>query len=471
MVTKSKAPTTLEEASEAVPAADTPVDAAAEVPADSKPEEAKPDGGSKKKKKGKKEPAAEGAEAEADGVKKKKVKKVVPSWATLDDVTRSKLAKGGSLAKPKLVDAIVEAIKMCGDGKGICSASAIKSMVMSENPDLPKVSLKKGMAKAVDKGLVVQVKGKGFSGSFKLGKSKPEKKAEKKAEAGGKKGKKKESGPKPAEPLENLFPLVFTWACNPKEASVGFIKKYLVANYPDIDLGVELKTYKKALVAAENNGQLERLTGQGFSGTFRLVDGAKKSGSKFDDAFENALIAMNDPKDLSVSKLRDYLGFYHPEYKTDDRPIGLKRALDRAVEKGWLRQISGKGFTGTYRVMHPYYPSPRELWGADFVEEKEKAAPKEKKETASPKKKAAKKAKAASSDSEDDEDEDEEEEAYKPSPKKRGAPTPRKTAEPAAKKAKTVTAKKTKAAKPVVAKKSKPPKAAKGAAKKGRGKK
>ena len=45
-----------------------------------------------------------------------------------------------------------------------------------------------------------------------------------------------------------------------------------------------------------------------FSGTFRLIDGAKKSGTKFDDAFENALIAMNEPKDLSVSKLRDYLG-------------------------------------------------------------------------------------------------------------------------------------------------------------------
>jgi len=175
---------------------------------------------------------------------------------------------------------------------------------------------------------------------------------------------------------------------------------------------------------------------------------------------------MNEPKDLSVSKLRDYLGFYHPEYKTDDKPINLKKALDRAVAKGWLCQISGKGFSGTYRLMHPYYPEPRELWGKDFVEEEE---PKEKR------KKAA--TKRAASPGSDDDDDSEEEEAYKPRSQKRGAPTPRKTAEaPPKKKAKTVVAKKSKPAKKeatlAVAKKSKPPgaKAAKGV-KKGRGKK
>ena len=93
------------------------------------------------------------------------------------------------------------------------------------------------------------------------------------------------------QPLEEIFPLVFTWACNPKEASVGLIKKYLVANYPDLDLGVEMKHYRltgdemvhtycflpyvdsrKALENAEKNGTLERLSGKGFSGTFELVD-------------------------------------------------------------------------------------------------------------------------------------------------------------------------------------------------------
>ena len=156
------------------------------------------------------------------------------------------------------------------------------------------------------------------------------------------------------QPLEEIFPLVFTWACNPKEASVGLIKKYLVANYPDLDLGVEMKHYRltmrwycllpyvgsrKALENAEKNGTLERLSGKGFSGTFQLVDGANKSGAKFEDAFENACIAMNEPKDVSVAKLRDYLSVYHAEYNTDNKPKVLKSALDRAVAKGWITQV------------------------------------------------------------------------------------------------------------------------------------
>ena len=176
MVAKSKAPTTLEEAAEAAPAGDSPVDPPTqEAQADSKPEDANPEDGYKKKKKKEKKEKTESTEADAEGsAKKKKVKKFVPAWATLSAEAGNKLAKGGALAKPKLTDAIVEAIKLCGDFKGVALASAIKSMVMSENPDCPKVSLKKALTKSIDRGLVVQVKGKGFSGSFKLGNGKPE---------------------------------------------------------------------------------------------------------------------------------------------------------------------------------------------------------------------------------------------------------------------------------------------------------
>lgn len=459
MVNKSKAAATLDEAPEvAVPVEETPAaDAPPAAEADADKTEEKTE--EKKEKKPKKEKAEkkEGEEG-VEETKKKPTKKVVPTWATLTDDARSKLSKKGSLPKPKVQDAIIEAIKICGDSKGAASASSIKAMIMSDNPDLPKMVLKKGMAKAVERGLVAQVKGKGFSGSFKLGKGKPVKaEGDKKATKAKKGGKEAASSPK--QPLEELFPHVFTWACNPKEASVGLIKKYLVANYPDLELGVEMKQYRKALELAEKNGTLERLTGKGFSGTFQLVDGANKGSGKFDDAFENACIAMNEPKDLSVGKLRDYLGFYHAEYNTDNRPKVLKRALERAVDKGWLNQISGKGFTGTFRLMHPYYPGPRELWGKDFVEAKEAKEPRAEKKTKSPKKKAAKR--AATPDSDDD-DSDEEEE-YKPKAQKRGAPTARKAADAAPKKkAKTVVAKKSKPAKkeskakPVVAKKSKP---------------
>merc|ERR1712215_231316 len=162
-------------------------------------------------------------------------------------------------------------------------------------------------------------------------------------------------------------------------------------------------------------------------------------GAKFEDALENAIIAMSEPKQVSVNSLRDYLSVYHPEYNTDQRPTVLKNALERSVAKGWLKQISGKGFAGTYRLMHPYYPSPRELWGELFEGKKEKV------EKSTPKK--AKKRAAAESESEE---ESEDEGEVVPKPKKRGAPTPRKTAaapvKKVAKKAVKTVAKKAKAA-------------------------
>ena len=90
-------------------------------------------------------------------------------------------------------------------------------------------------------------------------------------------------------------------------------------------------------------GQLKRLTGKGFSGTFQLVDGANKTGGKFEDAIENAIISMNEPKQVSVTGIRDYLskcivmvlnfdilircyfsGCWHNEYHTDNKPSVLK---------------------------------------------------------------------------------------------------------------------------------------------------
>jgi hypothetical protein len=176
MVNKSKAAATLEEAPEvAAPVEETPV---ADVPPAAEASEDK------------KEEKKEGEEGVEETKKKKKTKKVVPAWATLSDDARSALSKKGSLPKPKVQDAIIDAIKICADSKGVASASSIRAMIMSDNPELPKMVLKKGMAKAVERGLVAQVKGKGFSGSFKLGKGKPVKaegdKKTTKAKKGGK---------------------------------------------------------------------------------------------------------------------------------------------------------------------------------------------------------------------------------------------------------------------------------------------
>ena len=232
---------------------------------------------------------------------KKPVKKTVPEWATLSDNAKKALPKA-LMAKPKIQDNIIAAIKDCGDSKGVASAGAIRKYIMNDNPDLPKMVMKKGIMKALERGLIKQVKGKGFSGSFKLESEKNVAKAKAKETKKGK-GKKDTTSDKP--PLETVFPGVFTWATNPKECSANLIKKYIAKHYPDLD--TEGNQFKKAIEGAEAKGQLKRITGKGFSGTFELVDGANKTGGKFEDAIENAVISMNEPKQVSVAALRDYL--------------------------------------------------------------------------------------------------------------------------------------------------------------------
>jgi len=311
----------------------------------------------------------------------------------------------------------------------------------------------------------------GLSGSFKIdGTYKPSKNVAKKKASG-----KKDGAAKPSAPLADIFPMVFTWACNPKEASVGLIRKYLSKNHPD--LTTDGKQFKKALEDGVAKGQLKRLTGTGCSGTFSLVDGADKTGGKYEDAIENAIIAMNEPKDLSVTGLRNYLDEYHKEYNTDQRPKKLKSALDISEARGHIKHISGKGFSGSYRLMYPFYPSPFELWGeeakvkkvkevkkrkddssedesedeAEYIPKTTKRGAKVAKAKKEVKEKAKKKAPTYKDDSSEDEEEEDNDGEYVPKATKRGAPKPRK--EVVAKKAKkSAPEKKPKKAAPVVKK-------------------
>merc|ERR1719233_2360612 len=87
--------------------------------------------------------------ATEDGEKKKTpkpVKKVVPAWASISDEARKNLSKG-KLPKPKVQDAILAAMAACADSKGLVSSGAIRKFVMEENPDLPKMVLKKARAR------------------------------------------------------------------------------------------------------------------------------------------------------------------------------------------------------------------------------------------------------------------------------------------------------------------------------------
>merc|ERR1712215_369625 len=143
-------------------------------------------------------------EAKKDEKKKtpKPVKKVVPTWASLSDSARTKMPKS-MLQKPKIQDLVLSAFEACADSKGTVTAGSIRKFVLDENPDLSSIQIKKAVLKALERGLIKQVKGKGFTGSFKLESVKNVAKAEKKAEKSKeKKSKGKSVGPK-LPPLEN----------------------------------------------------------------------------------------------------------------------------------------------------------------------------------------------------------------------------------------------------------------------------
>lgn len=391
---------------------------------ENKEEEDKQEAPKKRSKKAKKAPlteeekaaAAEAQKAEAEAERERRKKRTVPAWTTVSGDAKNRMAKSATakVGRGKLEDEVVKAIQAVADNKGNASASKIRNYLCSKLTETPKHHFKRAVLKAVDKKMIKQTKGVGFNGWFRLETESNRKKSSAS-------GKKKTTSSAEKVPLDDVLPLVFTWACNPKEASVNYIRKYIGEHYPELD--VDGNAFKKAIEAGENKGQLERITGKGFSGTFALVDGANKTGAKYEDAIETAIIAMNEPKDASVPTIRDYLGEYYKEYNTDNRPDLLKKALERSETRGHLVRLTGKGFSGTFRLNWPFHPSPQLLWGDEYSPPA--AAQPSRKRSA-----------AAYDDDDSGVESDEDEEEVMPTPKKRGAPKARTSAKPVLKKSK-----------------------------------
>jgi len=229
--------------------------------------------------------------------------------------------------------------------------------------------------------------------------------------------------------LEELLPHIFTWVCEPKEASYGLIRKYIGQHFPNLSTDLP---FKKAMESMENQGQLDRITGKGASGTFQLMDGAKKTGKKYEDPVEDAIIASNEPKAASVPALRHYLSEYHTEYDVANKPKVLMKALERAEAMGWVKRVTGQGMSGTFHLAYPYIPSPKDLWREAYNESDYEVRPR------------SKSIKYADDSDDEDEEEEESEDEYDdtsdeasvaseadsyreilPKKKKRGAPTVR----------------------------------------------
>lgn len=104
---------------------------------------------------------------------KKPAKKVIPFWASVEGVEKAYAPP----AARSSVAVIEQAIAEIGDAKGVASIVGIKKFVRKTQPTWSKSTLKRTMARALEKKAIIQVTGKGpYAGSFKVAKQPKDKK-------------------------------------------------------------------------------------------------------------------------------------------------------------------------------------------------------------------------------------------------------------------------------------------------------
>ncbi|XP_035008551.2 heterochromatin protein 1-binding protein 3 isoform X2 [Hippoglossus stenolepis] len=370
--------------------------------------------------------------------KVKKVKRTIPAWASV--ASSKKLPVTNFAGTQNKVDNIlIEAITSCNDKSGVSYQSVMK-FIGKKYPDMEldrkKFLIKKAMKKHLEKGTIKQLKGKGLSGTFAIGKQTASSK---------KAGQKQES-------LGDALPLIITRLCEPKEASYNLIKKYLEQHFPNFNIENRPDVLKTALLKAVEKGQLEQITGKGARGTFqlkRIGNQVLLKGSTLEDAITAAITAMNEPKTCSTTTLRRYLVDANKDRKENQLVASLRRTLTKCKVLGWMEQITGHGFTGTYRLSFPFYPSPTILYPDKFLPEPEKknaATPSKRRRTADSSDEEE------SSSSEEEEDEDDEPPSRRRKSQKR--PPPKARRPPPAKKSRSSSQSKAKGRGRSLAKKS-----------------
>ncbi|NWY70140.1 HP1B3 protein, partial [Erithacus rubecula] len=339
--------------------------------------------------------------------KEKKVKKTIPAWATL---SASQLARAqrqtqvAATSRPKMDAILTEAIKASRTQTG-ASVVAIRKYIIHKYPSLELERrgylLKQALKRELERGIIRQVKGKGASGSFVVvsnaGKTVPKSRDRKKSTSA--------LSAEQQVKLEDVLPLAFTRLCEPKEASYSLIKKYVSQYYPKLKVDVRPQLLKNALQRAVEKGQLEQITGKGASGTFQLKKSGEKpllGGTLMEDAILSAIAAMNEPKTCSTTALKKYILENYPGTNSNFQVHLLKRTLQKCEKNGWMEQISGKGFSGTFQLCFPYYPSPDVLYPEKQQDEDSEESDEEEEE-----------------ESEEEESEEEESEEEEPPPKKR----------------------------------------------------
>lgn len=334
--------------------------------------------------------------------KVKKVKRTIPAWASVSSNKKVPVTNYAG-TQHRLDNILVEAITSFNSRSGVSYQSLMKYLIKkypSMELDRKKFLIKKAMKKQLGNGAIKQLKGKGLSGTFAIGKVAS---ASKKT-------------PQNTESLGDALPLIITRLCEPKEASFGLIKKYLMQHFPALNIEKRPDILKTALGRAIEKGQVEQITGKGACGTFQLKRSGNQiqlKGSTLDDAIVAAITAMNEPKTCSTTILRKHLLDVNKDRKEHILVSSLRRTLTKCKVLGWMEQITGHGFTGTYRLSFPYYPGPTVLYPDRFKDLEKPAAPKRRK---------ARSDESESEESEESEEEESEDEAPVRSRSKRPPP-------------------------------------------------
>ncbi|XP_078585704.1 uncharacterized protein LOC144867528 [Branchiostoma floridae x Branchiostoma japonicum] len=297
----------------------------------------------------------------------------------------------------QMEEVLEEAINTTGGPKG-ASTIAIKKYIAAHYPHLDIENrtylLKQAVKRGVSKGQLKQMSGTGFTGFYKLvgGKKEPSltkrqkdaaKMAAKKVVSKHRAVVKKVSKPPPAfyrDPDEkpttiDLLEEAIAMVGGPKGASAQAIKKYLAENYPD----TKKHLVKQALVRAQKKDLVKQLSGTGASGTFKWI-GPKRKPKEREEAprspkktvaakkmavpdppkmeiiIRDAMVEYCEPKEASPQAIKKYLSEHYPHLEIETRSYLLKRALQKGVENGQLIQLSGKGMSGTFRLVESYKP-------------------------------------------------------------------------------------------------------------------
>ncbi|XP_029908166.1 heterochromatin protein 1-binding protein 3 isoform X2 [Myripristis murdjan] len=136
--------------------------------------------------------------------------------------------------------------------------------------------------------------------------------------------------------------------------------KYIAKKYPGLDLDKRKFLIKKALKKHVEKGTLKQLKGKGLAGRFvigKQPTSAKKiavaPGLKTEtlgDALPLIITRLCEPKEASYILIKKYLEQHFPHLDIEHRPELLKETLLKAVEKGQLERITGKGASGTFQL-------------------------------------------------------------------------------------------------------------------------